>query len=444
MRHGDREPRLVRLAAIFNSARLRNGLVAVLSGGLALVLAACSISGGSQLSSGLSAPDGSLKPLTAPTNGALKVKVAVLLPLTGTAQSAAVSKGMKQAAEMALFELNNPGFQLIVKDTQGTANGAAAAATSAISEGVELIIGPLYARSVVAVAQVARPAKMPVIAFSNDRKVAGNGVYLLSFMAEEEVSRIVSFASSRGKRTYAALVPENSYGELMARSFRSAVAQQNGLVVALEKYPVNTNGMLEPSQRLFKLVKDSAERGQPVDAIFLPGGPDTLPNLAPLIQYANLGANSVKFLGSGGWDYPNLGRNKNFIGSWYPAPDPRGWLAFSEKFGRTFGAAPPRIATLAYDAVMVAIRLATANPAGNRFTAQNLARPTGFTGVDGAFRFTAAGTVQHSLAVLEVQQFNAAVVDPASAAFPSAANSGLNQNRLVSTGTLRPVAPATR
>jgi branched-chain amino acid transport system substrate-binding protein len=415
-----------------------------LMGGLALVLAACSISGGNQISSGLSAPASSAQPLTAPTAGPLKVKVAVLLPLTGTAQSAAVSKGMKQAAEMALFELNNPGFQLIVKDTQGTAKGAAAAATAALSEGVELIIGPLYARSVVAVAQVARPASLPVIAFSNDPKVAGNGVYLLSFMADEEVNRIVSFAATRGKRTYAALVPENPYGALMAASFRSAVAQQNGSVVALEKYPVNTNGMLGPSQRLFKLVKESAERGQPVDAIFLPGGPDTLPNLAPLIQYANLGATTVKFLGSGGWDYPNLGRNKNFIGSWYPAPDPRGWRAFSEKFGRTFGAAPPRIATLAYDAVMVAVRLATANPAGSRFTAQNLTRPTGFTGVDGVFRITAAGTVQHSLAVLEVQQFNAAVVDPASAAFPPTANFSLNQNRLVSTGTIRPAAPTTR
>ena len=140
----------------------------------------------------------------------------------------------------------------------------------------------------------------------------------------------------------------------------------------MEKYPNNSNGMLEPSQRLFKLVKESMEQGNPVDAIYLPGGPDTLPSLAPLIDYANLGTTPVKFLGSGGWDYPNLGRNKNFIGSWYPAPDPRGWRTFSEKFARTFGSAPPRIATLSYDAVTVAIRLATAQPAGRRYTAQNL------------------------------------------------------------------------
>lgn len=407
----------------------RAAIAGAAAAGLALVLAACSLGSGGGLSSGLATPKPGLVAPASNASGPLKAKVALLLPLSGSAQSAAVAKGMKQAAEMALFELNNPGFQLVVKDTKASPEGAAAAVTAAAADGVELIVGPLYSRSVPAVAQVARQANLPVIAFSNDRKVAGNGVYLLSFMADEEVERIVSFATRQSKRSFAALVPENAYGDLMTASFKAAVARNGGAVIAIEKYPNNSNGMLEPSQRLFKVVKESMELGMPVDAIFLPGGPDTLPNLAPLIDYANLGATPVKFLGSGGWDYPNLGRNKNFIGSWYPAPDPRGWRAFSEKFARTFGSAPPRIATLSYDAVTIAIRLATAQPAGQRYTAANLTRPNGFVGVDGAFRFTAAGTAQHSLAVLEVQQFTPSVVDPAAAGFAQAGR--------VATGALR-------
>lgn len=398
----------------------------------ALALAACSVGGGSgQLASGQQLGDGQEgrpSDSSGRSSGPLNAKVAVLLPLTGTAQAAAVAKGMKQAAELALFELNNPGFQMVVKDTTGTPEGAEAAATLAASEGAELIIGPLFARSVTSVAKIARQAQLPVMAFSNDRNVAGNGVYLMSFMADEEVDRIVSFATSRGKRSFAALVPENPYGELMAAAFRSAVASNGGSIAAMEKYPLNSNGMLEPSQRLFTRVNEASDRGAPVDAVFLPGGPDTLPNLAPLIEYANPGSTPIKLLGSGGWDYPNLGRNKNFIGSWYPAPDPRGWRAFSEKFARTFGSAPPRIATLAYDAVTVAIKLASAHPVGSRYTAQNLTRPTGFVGVDGAFRFKSDGTAEHKLAILEVQQFDASLVDPAGTSF--------GQGSLVSTGAL--------
>lgn len=406
---------------------LRRTFAPIAVGIAVLFLAACSVGGGAgnQIASGLSAPETNTAAPTEP----LKAKVALLLPLSGTAHSAAVSKGMKQAAEMALFELNNPGFQMVVKDTKGTSEGAAAAATRAAAEGVELIIGPLFASSVKAVSSVAQQAQIPVIAFSNDQSVAGNGVYLLSFMAQEEVDRIVGFAAARGKRSFAALVPENAYGKLVTGYFRAAVARAGGTIIAVEDYPVNTNGMLEPSQRLFKAVNDAAAQGMPVDAIYLPGGPDTLPNLAPLIKYANPEQTPVKFLGSGGWDYPNLGRNKNFVGSWYPAPDPRGWRAFSEKFAKTFGSSPPRIATLAHDAVTVAIRLAGAHPAGSRYTAANLTRATGFAGIDGAFRFTTSGTAQHSLAVLEVQPFDAVVVDPA--------GTGFGTGRVAVTGSLQ-------
>jgi len=343
----------------------------------------------------------------------------MLLPLSAKGQAAHVAKGLKQAAELALFEANNPNFQIIFKDTKGTPEGARAAVTLAASEGVELILGPLYGNNVKAVSGVARQVGLPVIAFSNDRQMAGNGTYLLSFLVREEVDRVVSFAATQGKRRYAALVPENAYGKLVEQAFREAVARSGGQIAALERYATNANGMLEPSQRLFELAKNAADAGSPIDAIFLPGGPNTLPNLGPLVKYANLDTSQVKFLGSGGWDYPNIGRDAAFIGGWYPAPDPRGWQSFSEKFARTFGSSPPRIATLAYDAVTIAVSLATSYPKGQRYTSANLTRPTGYAGLDGSVRFTSAGTAQRGLAILEVQKFGARVIDPGRVSFSS-------------------------
>ena len=53
----------------------------------------------------------------------------------------------------------------------------------------------------------------------------------------------------------------------------------------------------------------------------------------------------------------------------------------------------------------IAIRLAASNPKGARYTSANLTRANGFIGVDGAVRFTARGTPQRGLAVLEVGKF---------------------------------------
>ena len=344
-------------------------------------------------------------------------KVAMLLPLTAKGQAADVAKGMRQAAELALFEANNPGFQLVFKDTQGTPDGAKAAMTLAASEGVELVLGPLYGQNVQAVAPLARQMGVPVIAFSNDRRTAGNGTYLLSFQVNEEVERIISFAARQGKRRFAALVPDNDYGKLTEQAFRNATARAGGQVVALERYAPSANGMLEPSQRLFELAKNSELSGAGIDAIFLPGGPETLPSMGPLVKYASLDTSKVKFLGSGSWDYPNIGREAAFHGGWYPAPDPRAWQSFSEKFSRTYGSSPPRIATLAYDAVTIAVSLAAYHPKGQRYTPANLTRPNGFSGLDGALRFTSTGTAERGLAILEVQQFGARVADPAPVTF---------------------------
>ena len=77
---------------------------------------------------------------------------------------------------------------------------------------------------------VARQANVPIVAFSSDAQIAGKGVYLMSFLAEEEVNRIVGFAASQGKKRFAALIPDNAYGNVVEPVFRRAVERAGGTV----------------------------------------------------------------------------------------------------------------------------------------------------------------------------------------------------------------------
>ncbi len=338
------------------------------------------------------------------------VTVAMLLPLRGFGQAALIGKGLKQAGELALFESDNPSVQLIVKHDDGTPQGAEAATKEAISEGAEIIVGPLFGASVPAVTRVAQASQVPVLTFSNDRAVAGNGAYLMSYLPQAEVSRIVSFALARGKRRFAALVPTGAYGDTVEMAFKAAIAQGGGQVMALERYEASANAMLEPAKRVFDIVKESASMGAPVDVLFLPGNRETLPVLGPQVAYANIDTRTTQLIGLGGWDYPNIGRDEVFVGGWYPGPDPRGWQAFAERFAKTFGQAPPRVASHAYDAVKLAITLSD-RPKGQRFSQANLTSPSGFDGVDGRFVLLPDGLSKRALAVLQVQKFGATVID---------------------------------
>src|SRR5215475_13003832 len=158
------------------------------------------------------APAGPPQQPTAIGNG--QVKVGLILPLSASGNAGVAALSMKNAAEMALAEFQNPNVQLLVKDDAGNPQGAQQRAQEAVSEGAEIILGPLFALSVPSVAQVARTRGISVIAFSTDSSVAGRGVFLLSFLPESDVNRIVEYSASIGKKSFAALLPENAYGNV--------------------------------------------------------------------------------------------------------------------------------------------------------------------------------------------------------------------------------------
>lgn len=380
---------------------------------LALCVAGCSIGGGGNL--GIGSQGGSQ--LNAGGGSPTGVKVAFLLPMSGQGNSQGVAKALKQAGELALFDFDNPNVQLVHKDTLGTPEGARAAAQEAVKDGAELIIGPLFANEVAAAAPEAQRASIPMIAFSSDRKVAGNGVYLLSFLAGTDVPRIVSFAASRGKKRFAALIPQTDSGRLVEQAFLAAVSQQGGQAVAVKTYPQDANGMVAPMREIAALAKKG--QAPQIDALFIPGGADTLPALAPLLPYSELDTTAVKLLGTGGWDYTGIGKEQGLVGGWFSAPDPKGWTDFTKRYVETYGDVPPRLASLAYDAVSLSVSLSS-NPKGKRFVPAQLTRSSGFAGIDGLFRLRPDGTSERGFAVLEVQRYGNEVIDVAPSAFTAA------------------------
>ena len=168
--------------------------------------------------------------------GTGEVKVGLVLPLSASGNAGVAAQSMKNAAEMALAEFQNPNIQLLIKDDAGSPQGASQGTQQALDEGAEIILGPLFAASVPSTAQLTRTRGVSVIAFSTDSSVAGRGVYLLSFLPESDVNRIIEYAAGTGKRSFAALLPDNAYGNVVEAAFKQAVGRRNGRIVAFEKY----------------------------------------------------------------------------------------------------------------------------------------------------------------------------------------------------------------
>jgi len=329
------------------------------------------------------------QPTTVGTGG---VKVGLILPLSGQGNAGMVAQGMKNAAEMALAEFQNPNIQLLVKDDAGTAAGAQQGAQQALDEGAEIMLGPLFALSVPAAAQLTRARNVPMIAFSTDSSVAGRGVYLLSFLPESQVNRIVSYTAGTGKQSFAALLPESAYGNVVEAAFKQEVARRGGRVVAFEKYGADRA----------TAVRNVAQALGNVDALLL-ADDDAGAMVAVADALAANGGNlkRVQLIGTGVWDNPRVFSSATMQGGIYAAPDPAGFRAFAGRYRTRYGQEPVRPAALAYDAVALVAALArTQGP--QRFAQDVLINPSGFAGIDGLFRFRADGTNERGLAVLKV------------------------------------------
>ena len=368
------------------------------------------------------------------------VRVGLLLPFSADSEAARrVASAMFDAAQLAVFDAGDQNFLLIPKDTRGEAEGAAAAARSALADGAEIILGPLFAESVEAAAVVTRAARTPMIAFSSDLTAAGDGVFLLSFPPELEIARVTEFAMSQELVRFGVLAPMTPYGDRVSGAFAEEVFARGGVIVHEERYEQEPDAMLAPAKRLAQYSKEiiplemrhgysgnntrpvrtSAEAGytQGYQAVLMPEQGTLLRALAPLLPYYNVDINRVKILGVSSWNNPRLTREPALRGGWFAAPDPTITANFEKHFTDAFGSAPPRLASLAYDATLLSARLAATSRRRDRFSNEAIADPNGYFGADGLFRLNADGTVERGLAILEIQPGGIQVVDPAPRSF---------------------------
>ncbi len=336
------------------------------------------------------------------------VRVGLLLPFTLRPQDAA---GLYSAAELALFDHGDPNTLLIPRDAGSTEAEAAAAARALVTDGADIIIGPVLRDGVAGAAQAVRADNIPVIGFSTDRAVAGNGVYLLSFQLEDEISRMIDFAASRNLRSIALIAPSNEYGRRVEQTFRSEAQQNNVSVAGIELYSRTDAEATAAATRLA-----ASLRANPAQAILIADSGGPLRAIAGTLVRAGVDPRQVRFLGTSAWA-GEAQREPTLNGGWYVATDPSVRTDFETRYQAVFSREPTRLSSLAYDAVALAALLSR-DRGSQGFTRREIENPEGFMGSDGLFRFRADGALERGLAIMEVRGNTVAPLEAAPRRFP--------------------------
>jgi branched-chain amino acid transport system substrate-binding protein len=327
-------------------------------------------------------------------------RIALLVPLTGS--NAGVGQSIANATQMAVLDTNSDQLRITTYDTGA---GAGSAASRAIADGAQLILGPLLAEDVRAVAPQARAAGVPLLSFSNDTGVAGNGAYLMGYAPAQSIERVVSYARGRGVTSFAGLVPNGLYGERASTAFLRAVEGAGGQVVSLQTY---ARGAAAPAvSRL--------NAKAPYGAVLVADGAPAAAAAAPLVRRGSPG---VHLLGTELWNSDTgIGARAALNGAWFASVSDNLYRQFAAKYRARFGAGPYRLSSLGYDAVLLTVRIARDWPINRPFPETRLRDADGFSGIDGAFRFGRDGVAERALEVQELRGGATVVVSPAPTGF---------------------------
>ncbi|PCI01194.1 MAG: penicillin-binding protein activator [Alphaproteobacteria bacterium] len=326
-------------------------------------------------------------PQNQPYQQVAKGKIALLLPLTGKHQK--IGQALLQSSQLALFDINQSGIELIPLDTKGTAQGASAAVEQAAQSGAKIILGPLFADAVSAAGQAAKRHNLTVIGFTTDWNKAGGNIFTMGILPFDQGARLAQYAATKNKKRVAILSPNTKYSNAVISSFEQS-ARAYGITVTHKIAIGKTTAAIK--QNLSALNAQATQ----FDAILIPTGNPTLSLIANALNDVGLNASTKTWLGTGVWDDDTIKRNAAMENAVFAAPTPALRYNFERSYQSLYGAKPPRLASLSYDATALAITLLSQN---RDIQGQAILNPNGFSGIDGIFRFQSNGLTQRGLAI---------------------------------------------
>lgn len=345
-------------------------------------------------------------------------QVGLLIPLgSNKSDVATLARQMQNAVKLAVANVKGAQIDLRVYDTAGLADTAANAATLALKDGADVIVGPLFSHSVEAVKRVTQPAGITTIAFSTDTAVASASTFLIGFLPETEIKRVIGYANQQGVNSVALLTPQTPYGEVSIAASHKAAAQAGSRLAFVQRYVQDFQG-IEDGAREFK---QRLKSNPGINGVLIPDAGQALQTMGSFLAYQNVSPRKVKFLGTGLWDNPATLQEDVLEGGWFASPDPQLRETFAQKYAAAYGVRPEQpIIGLAFDATAAVGALVVEAHSQNNsypFTPARLTDPAGFAGVNGIFRFTPNGLNERGLAVMQVRASSFAVIDPAPSNF---------------------------
>lgn len=342
------------------------------------------------------------------------IQVALLVPGgSGAGTDSLLAANLENAARLAISDLEGVKIDLRVYNTGADPLRAASVATQAVTEGANIILGPLFGEAANAAGVAVSSANVNVLTFSNNTTIAGGNVFVLGSTFQNTASRLVGYAGRQGIRRYAVIHGDNVAGEAGRDAVATAVRNAGSDLASIQSYPLSQQGIVNAAGPMVAAVNASGAQ-----AVLLTAGVNAdLPIVATALPEAGLNTTTTRYLGLTRWNAaPQALALPGLQNGLFALPDQTMQNLFDSRYEAAYGDRPHPLAGLAFDGI-AAIGALAASGNANALTKEALTSPQGFQGTSGIFRFLADGTNQRGLAVATVRDGAVVILEPAPRSF---------------------------
>jgi len=357
-----------------------------------------------------------------------KASIGVLLPLSGpyTRFGEQALRGIRLAVDSIH---GNGQVSIFIEDTGGDPERCKDAYRALLEQGVDMIIGPLLAACVDALAP-GLSSPVPVVALTNREDLASKSPWLFTHSLSQTLQAefMAQYAVERGATRLVVVHSVRPFSQQEAAAFSYRFVELGGEVVydlelpdGIIDYRYALRGMRQATDDEALLAAKDEERalfGDPEEEIRLPVNFDgvylALPGKVVSLlagQLAYLGVVHLPLYGSNHWQDGHLlsdrGRYMSmarFSNTGFPHGNAPELSRLLGRYRETWGEElPTRLLGLAYDSTLVATMLTSRLGLKGYDIIQGLQDKTGFSGVTGHVRFNQDGIGRKTFEVLTIE-----------------------------------------
>ena len=346
------------------------------------------------------------------------IKVGVMLPLSG--EHSEIGNLILNAIEMAVFQTEENKLELHIKDTEAKSDIAKKVLSELIDEGVKVVIGPLFSKSLAAIQSEVASKNINIFALTNNINLRNKGIWIFGVDPQAQTEKVLRYALEKGSKNIAALLPQNAYGLLLFDTITSFTQANLMKIEKIEFYNFSLESQRKNAQKIsegfkdYKLYLDKIKEQdneeekvnkvlfmeKPFDSVFIAAGGQNLTVLSSQLQYNNVDPKIVQYLGISSWEDSSILNEPALEGGVFVTTSEMYQKKIKLIYKNSFNKEMPKIAMIAYDIVAL---LGSLNNLGRNFNIYDLVNDEGYIGLRGLFRLKKNGVVERAFQLKKIK-----------------------------------------